>query len=125
MDLTPVADRLEETGVGTKGKDVFINMIPSEAPVGVLLRNKLQGTKIDHELPGYYKAPFQVIVRCKTYLDGEALMSAVYSALTLQETQLGPMYVRRMLPLTLPVTFPISKGNLIELAADFEVVFNQ
>lgn len=125
MNLTPIADRLEEFGVGTKAKDIFINTIPAEAPVGVLLRNKLQGTKINHELPGYYKAPFQVIVRCKSYLEGEALMSSVFSALTLQETQLGPMYVRRMLPLTLPVTFPISKGNLIELAADFEAVFNQ
>jgi hypothetical protein len=30
-----------------------------------------------------------------------------------------------MRPATLPVVFPLSKGNLLEFAVDFDVLFNE
>lgn len=125
MNLLPVAQLLETSGVGVQSKTIFINMIPESASRGILLRNKLQGTVINYELPGYYKTKFQLIVRSNSYSDGEALMNQAVAALTVSETQVGPMYMRFMRPYTQAVVFPLSKGNLLEFALDFDVAFSQ
>lgn len=123
MNLLPLAEKLEADGVGVMADTIFINMIPVEAPTGVLLRNPLQGTLIDYELPGFYKTTFKVICRAPNYAEGEALIQAVFDSLTVIEAQVGPMYVKHMWPRTKPVVFPLSKGNLLELSADFDVCF--
>lgn len=125
MNLLPIAEKLEADGVGVMADTIFINMIPAEAPTGVLLRNPLQGTQIDYELPGFYKAEFKVIARATTYQDGDALIQAVFNSLTLVETNVGSMYVKYMRPKTKPVVFPISKGNLLEFSADFSICFTE
>jgi hypothetical protein len=126
MNLLPLAQRLEDAGIGIQGESVFINSIPAECPQGVLLRNKLQGTLIDHELPGYYKTSFQLIVRSTSYVGGEELIGQVFDALTVERpAQIGPMLFKFMRPKSLPAVFPLSKGNLLEFAADFEVAFTQ
>lgn len=123
MNLLPLAEKLEADGVGVMANTIFINMIPVEAPTGVLLRNPLQGTLIDYELPGFYKTTFKVICRAPNYAEGEALIQAVFDSLTVIEAQVGPMYVKHMRPRTKPVVFPLSKGNLLEFSADFDVCF--
>lgn len=123
MNLLPLAEKLEADGVGVMAETIFINMIPADAPTGVLLRNPLQGTPIDHELPGHYKTEFKVIARATTYPAGEALIQAVFDSLTVAELQVGSMYVRYMRPKTKPVVFPLSKGNLLEFSADFSICF--
>lgn len=123
MNLLPLAEKLEADGVGVMTDTIFINMIPVEAPTGVLLRNPLQGTLIDYELPGFYKTTFKVICRAPNYAEGEALIQAVFDSLTVIEAQVGPMYVKHMRPRTKPVVFPLSKGNLLEFSADFDVCF--
>lgn len=123
MNLMPLVDRLEADGVGVKAKTLFINMIPVDAPKGVLLRNNLNGTPIDYELPGYFKTDFQVIARAPTYQEGDALIASVFDSLTVSETQIGSLYIRYMRPRTKPVVFPISQGNLLEFSTVFDVVF--
>jgi hypothetical protein len=123
MNLVPLAEKLEEDGIGVVADTVFVNMIPADTPKGVLLRNKLVGTQIDYELPGFYKTNFQVIVRARTYPEGEALVKKVFGSLTMYETQLGTMYVKFMRPKTKAVVYPLSKGNLLEFSADFSTAF--
>lgn len=125
MNLMPIAEKLEADGVGVMAETIFINMIPAEAPTGVLLRNPLQGTEIDYELPGFYKTTFKVICRSATYPDGDALIQAVIASLTVVEAQVGSMYVKHMRPKTKPVVFPLSKGNLLEFSADFSICFTE
>lgn len=125
MNLMPLAEKLEADGVGVMADTIFINMIPVDAPQGVLLRNNLRGTEIDYELPGFFKTDFQVIVRASSYTAGEALIQEVFNSLTLSERQLGPLYFKFMRPRTKPVVFPISKGNLLEFSADFSVCFTE
>jgi hypothetical protein len=125
MNLYPIAEYLQDAGLGTLAESIFINMIPVESPSGILLRNRLQGTVIDHELPGFYKTRFQVIVRATSYPAGEELIGQVLAALSISETQVGSMHIRYMRPVTLPVVFPLSKGNLLEFAADFDVAFDE
>lgn len=125
MNLLPIAEKLEADGVGVQAETIFINMIPAEAPQGVLLRNPLQGTKIDYELPGFYKTTFKVIVRAATYPDGSDLLQRVTDSLSVDNQQIGPMFVKYMRPLTKPVTFPLSKGNLLEIATEFSICFTE
>jgi hypothetical protein len=123
MNLLPLAQKLEDVGLGIQSETIFINMIPVECPQGILLKNSVQGTKINYYLPGYFKSQFKLIVRSSSYTNGETLASAVAAALTINETQLGSMYFKYIRPATKPVAFPLSNGNLIEFAVDFDVVF--
>ncbi|HEO0817036.1 minor capsid protein [Acinetobacter baumannii] len=123
MNLLPLATELQTKKIGTMGKTVFINMLPIDVPLGVLLRNSLSGTEIDYELPGYFRTEFQVIVRAGSYPAGEALMDKVFNTLTLNDRQLGNMHFNYIRPRTEPVVFPLSDGNLLEFSAYFDVSF--
>lgn len=123
MNLMPISQYLEDNNFGIQAKNIFINQLPLECPNGILLRNKLQGTHIDYELPGYYKSHFKLTVRSDNYLKGNQQLNDVVTFLTLQEKQIDTMYFKFMRPTTLPTVFPISKGNLIEFTLDFETAF--
>lgn len=125
MNLLPLAQKMETDGLGVLGETIFINMIPAECHRGILLRNPLRGTAINYELPGYYKAKFQLIARAQDYTQGDTLINAAFVSLTLSNVTLGPMALQFMRPITKPVVFPLSKGNLLEFAADFETVFTE
>jgi hypothetical protein len=53
------------------------------------------------------------------------LIADVIIALTLTNTLVGDMEFRYIRPTTLPVVYPISKGNLLEFSVDFDVAFTQ
>lgn len=125
MNLLPLVEKLENDSLGTIGESIFINMMPVEPVQGVMLRNKLTGTPIDHELPGYYRTDFQVIVRSYDYATGEALVKSVVTALTMMETQVGTIYFKYSRPMTKPVVFPLSDGNVLEFMVRFEVCYNE
>ena len=66
MNLMPLITLLQTSGLGVPGQTIFLNMMPAEADSAILLRNPLSGTKIDYELPDYYRSQFQLIVRGKS-----------------------------------------------------------
>lgn len=123
MNLLPIAEYIEINELGVMAKTIFINQIPVERPNGILLRNTLQGTTIDYELPGYYKTHFQLIVRSNDYKTGQALIDNVLKLLTVSEKTIGEMTFKYMRPKSLPAVFPISKGSLVELSTNVDVVF--
>jgi hypothetical protein len=123
MNLLPLVSHIEAANLGTRAKTIFVNQMPIECTSGILLRGMLAGTKVDHELPGYYKTKFQLVVRANGYDTGNALANSVVSALTVNNTQIGEMFFKYMRPCTMPVVFPISKGNLLEFAVEFDVAF--
>lgn len=125
MNLLPLAEKLEADGLGILAETIFINMIPVEAPIGILLRNDLRGTEIDYELPGYFKTNFQTIVRAPDYVTGHALIEQVSAALMLSEQQVGSMYFKFLRPRTKPVVFPLSAGNLLEFSVNFSACFTE
>jgi hypothetical protein len=125
VNLMPLAERLQAMGFGAMGDLVFINMIPVDAPTGVLLRNHLSGTPIDYELPGYYRTGFRLIARSKTYQEGESLIERAIEALTVQDKHIADMRVVYLRPSTEPVVYPLSIGNLLEFSADMDIVFTR
>ena len=125
MKLLPLLTHLADEDVGVIAQDLFIDMLPAEADEAVLLRNPLQGTFINHELPGYYQAEFDVIVRVPAakYDAGEAKIEAVVAVLTVANLQLDDMWFNYARPETLPVSYPLSKGNLIEFSVRMACCF--
>jgi len=133
MDLMPLATLLSDAGLGTLGQtanssavSIYINMMPAEAELAILLRTPLSGTRIDYELPGYYRTEFQVIVRGRSYAAASDLMARVLESLTfLVETQLDSIAIKHCRPRTEPVPFPLSKGNLLEFNVMFDIAFTK
>jgi hypothetical protein len=125
MKLMPLANLLEAAALGVKGDTLFVGMMPAAAEEGILLRNPLAGTKINHELPGFFQTEFQVIVRTPAtqYDDGEALIERVIAALTMENVQVEDHAFNYSRPRTEPVAFPLSKGNLLEFNVMFDCCF--
>ena len=123
MDLMPIANKLEFEGLGVQGSTLFINFMPDECKEGILLRSPLIGTKIDPNLPGYYKTEFMVVVRTPRYESGLGIIKDAMTALTLFATDIDDIHIKGCYPRNLPATFPVSDGNYFELQVVFEVVY--
>lgn len=119
MNLMPLVELLAGAGFGVKGENIFLNMMPIGAEDGILLRSPLQGTPIDYELPGYFRASFQLIVRGRDYGVVEARTRSAVDTLTLAEMPLDTVHFIYSRPRTEPVSFPLSKGNLLEFSVEF------
>lgn len=124
MNLIALLNILAEKKLGVVGESLFVHSMPLQARKAIMLRQNLTGTPIDHELPGFYKSSFQVIVRTSGYKEGETFAKQVMDALTLSEAQIGDMYVRYCRPVATPVPFPMSDGNLIENNIQMSICFN-
>jgi hypothetical protein len=125
MELMPLAELLETEGLGSIGTSIFLNMMPTEAKQAVLLRPPLNGSVLDHELPGYFHSSFTTVIRAKGYLEGKELADQVFNALFFKERTLGTMYFRYCRPRVTPVSFPISGGAIIEWNIQFDVCFSE
>lgn len=123
MNLLPLSNRLVQAALGVQGKSLFLEMMPAEAQSAILLRTPLTGTKINHEMPGYYRASFQLIVRTLGYDAGKVLTKQVMGVLTFGELALETQTFVFSRPRTLPVAFPLSKGNLVEHNVMFDCTY--
>lgn len=123
MNLIPFATLVQDAGLGALGVDLFLQMLPAQAQAGTLLRNTLSPPVVNYEIPGYFHGEFQLIVRGSGYVTGPALIEEIIKVITLQETQLDGYYIRYARPQTLPVSFPMSKGNLVETSVTFDICF--
>lgn len=124
MNLAGMAEILENAGVGVRGRTIFVNNMPADAPTAVLLRPSFGGTPIDHELPGFVKGSFMLIVRAKRYEEGETLMKAAMTALTRQDefTDAG-MRVNYLRPQHEPLVYAPSRGGLVEFTTDIDACY--
>jgi hypothetical protein len=125
MNMMPLIQRLEAAGVGAPGTSLFINIMPTECELGVLLKPPLTGTKIDYELPGYFKTSLQVVARSHDYNTGLLLAKQAVTALLItSDTVVDNMTIRFLRPKHQPVAFPLSEGNFIEFNVSMEVCYN-
>ena len=123
MNLEAIADRLAALGVLAR-KSVFVTEMPASCSVGVLLMSSYGGTPINHELPGYYKTEFRVVVRHTDYVSGRTLASKASKALSSHAGfTAGDMLVRQCLPANLPRPYRRSAGGYWEFEVDVEITF--
>lgn len=126
MLLKIIAEYAESINAGTIGRDLFAYNMPETSNLGVLLRQPLTGAEIDYELPGYRKAKFQVIVRCKPVEIEQGLVKItefVDMITVLSEMNLSGMQIKYMRPRHDPVLYPVSEGNNLEYSVNFDVVY--
>ena len=123
MKLENVAEYLREQGYGTIGIDLFAHRMPEEVNVGVLLTSPLTGVMIDHEMPGYYKSNFLMVIRHREIDTGLSLAETLSNVLSLQEQKLGDVVVNFIRPRFKPVVFPSSQGDNFEASVGFDASY--
>ena len=125
--LLNIAQHLQDSDVGYytgAGKDIFVYQMPDRADSGILLKDAPLGTPIDHELPGYFSTEFYAIVRATEHAKGEAVANAMSTALTINESGVyGGLTVNFIRPRIVPMVFPVSEGDYIELLVIYDINF--
>jgi hypothetical protein len=124
MHLEPIAALLEQEGIGTRAKTIFINTMRLE-DTGILLKPDYRGTAIDPELPGYFKGSFALVVRAKSYSAGAALIKRAMDALWIEgETTLADgMLVKWCRARTLPINYPVPASGVTEFVANIDCCY--
>lgn len=122
MNLLPLAKHIEDLGLGTRGLDVFVHVMPDTAHNATLLRAPIP-TLVNSELPGYFKARFQVIVRSVDVDPGLAKIKSIVSAITLEGVVIDTQTFNFCRPMFLPQTYPIDSGAYFEHVVGFEACF--
>lgn len=123
MDFLPIIQYLEDEDLGKAGTTLFANFMPVGVTDGVMFRLPLAGVKVDPNLPGYYKVEVTMVVRATNFSDGQEKAKTLMTALTMYDKDLDGLYIKRMYPCTLPISFPLSDGNLYEIQVKMDVVF--
>lgn len=130
LGLEQLAAVLAAANLGTPGQSLFIHRMPAEIQQGILLLTPLAGMEIDHELPGWRRGGFQMIVRATSANNAIQLALSAGTALTwaqpktLAAISLYPaMRVLFCRPLHDPIMYPRSDGNLIEASVNFEMAY--
>lgn len=121
--LTDIATLIENAGLGTKAKDVFIGTLPGGLNSGVMIRPPLTGTKIDEGLRGFHEAEVMIIVRDPSPAAGYDKALQLQTALAKHNVTIGETYFGWMRPTELPVSYPRGDGDEVETAFDLQIGF--
>ena len=121
--------KLEEAGLGVAGADIFINSMPAETEVGIMIKPPLVGIRVNHYIPGYYTPVVQLIVRHTDPVIGEKMANDVVSALRILNesfdatSERGAVNIKMFLPRELPIRFPNLQGGGYEFSLNFITAF--
>jgi hypothetical protein len=120
-----LANLLEAKELGVKGDNLFVDILPAEIEQAILLRNPSSGTLINHELPGFFKTEFQLIVRVPagSHDAGDELINNVVKALSMEFVQIENHFYQYCRPRNEPVVSALPPGSLLELNVTFACCF--
>lgn len=124
LNLTIFAKMLEEAGFGKIGKDIFVNHFP-DSKDGILLLPQNYGNNNNKYIPKYYNdSGFQVIVRNKSFETGQKIAYNIMETLEImQSRQVEDIWVNQCYAKTLPKSYAVSEGNMVEHSIDFHLNF--
>lgn len=124
MNLEAIADHLQSEGVGVIAKTLFCYKMPDKVESAILLRDRLQGDRYDHET-GLMRGGFQLITRASTQAVAKRLATEASVALSLHNKVIENMSIKMLLPRAEPVVFPASDGGqLIETLVVFDAIYS-
>lgn len=126
IDYEAICKRLEDAGLGKLGQTICFDTLPISVKKGLLVRSNISGDEIDYEIPGLARGEFRLIARSAKYEEGNKLLSMAIEALlvTSKPVQIGSMRVRYCRPVTTPMNFPLSDGNLREFAVRMQICYD-
>lgn len=123
MNLEAIAEYLQGEGVGAVAKTIFCYKMPDKVESAILLRDRLQGDRIDHET-GLMKGGFQLIARAKTQSGAKSLAREAAVVLSMLNKRVEDMEIKYLLPRGEPVVFPVSDGQLVEALVVFDAAYS-
>lgn len=124
MNLLPIVARLEESGVAVAGQTLFISFMPPSSSGGILLMDPFGGTKVNQELPGYYKASFVMVARSAEMDTTKQLMADAIVALTIKvDTNIDGTLFKYMRARNLPFAYAPSPGQQVEMSVNMDCCF--
>ena len=123
MNLEAIGEYLQGEGVGSVGRNIFIYKMPDKIESAILLRDRLQGDRIDHET-GLMRGGLQLIARAVSQTQAKQLAQAAATALSLRDTVVEDMDIKLLLPRGEAVVFPVSDGQLIEALVVFDAIYS-
>lgn len=123
MFASILANWLATKGHGEIGKTIFIGNMPSKVKRGILILPPLIGARYDHEIPGYIKSRFEVMVRCTNPAVDVEYVKAITRDLSFKRERLGDYWVNFCRPVHEPVPFPASDGDLTEWSVHVDVCY--
>lgn len=124
MKFEPIAEYIEtEIPAMKRGTTLFINMMPTTATYGALLKDSFAGTEIDGYIPDLRSGRFQLSTRASTYEQAKALCEEISTLLTMNYVDFVGMTVKTCRPLSEPIPYMPSVGNLVEFSVNFSVIY--
>jgi hypothetical protein len=121
--LTALRDYLETQLASSDWASIKpkVYFLPENIEEGVVLLADPTGAHIYHEIPGYQKGRYQLVIRAKDYGRGEQMANDVAGLLTLLETEISGLvtvkYSRRRHE---PLPYPRAKGGGVEYSVNFD-----
>lgn len=125
MKFEYIAEYLEKEIPDLKiGSTMFIGQIPVGAEFAVMLKESFAGTEIDPELIGRRRGKFQAVVRGKNHENCRAMIMAISDALHFRFKEVGEIYVQAVRPVSEPVSYMLSIGNMFEFSVNFSIIYD-
>ena len=90
MILDNVAQFLENSRLGLRGKVIFTGSLPIDATTGILLRQ--YGGPVDPYLPGIIRIKFQAVIRAAKYAASKALADQLVALFPAVHQVVGSAY---------------------------------
>lgn len=122
--------KITDAGLAVAGQTLYRFQQPA-IPVGVFIKNPLEGITADIYIPGFYaRASVQIIVRHTDPVEGLALANAVVACVSergmreYEAIEDSPaMRIHYFFPKSLPIQFPRLDGGGIEWSLNFRTAF--
>lgn len=121
--LYVAADLIETAGLAEIGTDLFVNSMPADVHSGVMLRDPLNGADLDEGMGDYVKHEFQVIVRNPDPEAAWQLAKAIGEVLRVDSHSSTDVFILKMAPLSLPVSYPKMDSDEMETSLRMRVAF--
>lgn len=125
-----IQGKIENAGLAVTGQSLFLDEMPSDVKVGVMMKSPLAGVKVDPHLPGYYTPALQIIVRHNNPVAGNELANQLMKLLTVEKPETheatperGRAQINLFFPLSLPIRYPRLTGDTIEWSLNFRTSF--
>lgn len=121
--IDTLANQLQESGVGTIGKDLFVHFLPEAAASGILLLDNYV-YRTTSEIPGYRRGQFRIVVRARTHKEGNTISNQAIAALTMVRRKYDGIEIKLSEQMHDPIPFPPSTHTKSkELVTNFSVIY--
>lgn len=126
-----IQKKIENAGIASEADgNLFLDEMPGDVTIAVMMKSPLSGIRIDGYIPGYYTPTLQLIVRHTDPVEGLKIANRVIEVLKVETPELhvatadrGEVQINRFYPRELPIRYPRLDGGTIEWSINFLTSF--